>query len=172
MRSPELQELAKRYKVDEPWDSENNQKVMADGADFFSVPAEPPGKDCGYFVLRGTNAMFDPDAPPSAVRNITDGTSRTIAVVEAKRAIPWTKPEDIAFEIVGGTYRWKGLADPAGKTPELGGYFKGGYNALFADGSVHFLPSDLDAATLRALVSRNGRERIEYSTDRPKVVEE
>ena len=34
----------------------------------------------------------------SDLQEITDGTSNTILVVEAKRDIPWTKPEDIPFD--------------------------------------------------------------------------
>ena len=33
-----------------------------------------------------------------SVREITDGTSNTIMAVEAKEAVPWTKPDDLSFD--------------------------------------------------------------------------
>lgn len=138
-----------RYKMDEPWDSPDNLKLIDEAADLFSVPGEQPSKDCGYFLLVGPGTVFDPDQPPAKIRNITDGTSKTIGVVEAKRKIPWTKPEDIAFD-----------PDPDKPLPTLGGFFDGGFNTAFMDGSVRFLAEDLDEATLRALISRAGREPV------------
>lgn len=136
-----------RYKMDEPWDSPDNLKLIDEAADVFSVPSEQPSKDCGYFLLVGPGTVFDPDQPPPKIRNITDGTSKTIGVVEAKRKIPWTKPEDIAY-------------DPDKPLPTLGGFFEGGFNTAFMDSSVRFLAEDLDEATLRALISRAGREPV------------
>ena len=46
------------------------------------------------------------------IRDITDGTSNTLMIVEAKRNIPWTKPEDLSF-------------DPDKPVPELGGFVEG-----------------------------------------------
>ena len=68
-----------------------------------------------------------------------DGTSNIIAVVEAKRDIPWTKPEDILF-------------DPAKDPPKLGGFFKDGFNAGFADGSVRFIDHKIDPKILKLLI--------------------
>jgi prepilin-type processing-associated H-X9-DG protein len=78
---------------------------------------------------------------------ITDGSSNTILAVEAKREIPWTKPEDIPF-------------DPNVPLPELGGFTPDGFNALFADGSVHYLKKSIAPTTLKALITRDGGEVI------------
>jgi len=59
---------------------------------------------------------------------ITDGTSNTIMLVEAKRDIPWTKPEDIPY-------------DPNKPVPKLGGGFEMDFFIALADGSVHFSPA-------------------------------
>jgi hypothetical protein len=71
--------------------------------------------------------------------DIIDGTSNTLAVVEAKRDIPWTKPEDILF-------------DPEKDPPALGGYFKDGFQAGICDGSVRFLTPKVEPKTLKLLI--------------------
>lgn len=73
-------------------------------------------------------------------RNITDGTSNTIMVVEAdpQEAMVWTQPDDLPI-------------DPEKPMVGLGGLQKGGFNALYCDGSVHFLKTTIAAETLRRL---------------------
>jgi hypothetical protein len=137
--------LYEQYRLDEPWDSEHNRSLVAAGAELFSVPSETPSDDCGYFALVGPGTAFDPDKTPLGVRNIVDGTSKTVAIVEAKRSIPWTTPEDVVY-------------DPDGPLPKLGGFFTGGFDALFLDAHVSFLPDDVDERLLRALISYSGRE--------------
>ena len=69
-------------------------------------------------------------------------------LVEAKKAVPWTKPEDVPFD--------------AGKlVPKLGGLFEGIFNAAFADGSVHSMPLTISEEKLRAYITRNGGEVIQ-----------
>lgn len=85
---------------------------------------------------------------------ILDGTSNTIAVVEAKRDIPWTKPEDISY-------------DPKGKAPKLGGYFPDGFWVGICDGSVQFLPGNISEDSLRAYLSPGAGDQI--APQRPAV---
>lgn len=153
-------DLYDRYKMDEPWDSEHNRKLIAEGAELFGVPSDQPNEDCGYFLLVGPGTAFDPSQPPPRIRDIIDGTSKTLSIVEARRPIAWTKPEDVEF-------------DPQGPLPKLGGFFEGGYDAGYLDGHVEFLPETLDEKTFRALVSRGGREPIDIhpATSLPKFIE-
>jgi prepilin-type processing-associated H-X9-DG protein len=69
--------------------------------------------------------------------------------VEAKEAVPWTKPDDLSF-------------DPAA-VPSLGGAgssHPGGFNASMADGSVRFFKSTINLNMFRALITRAGGEVI------------
>lgn len=86
--------------------------------------------------------------------NIIDGTSKTFSIVEAKRAVPWRKPEDIEY-----------AADkPVSKLGErVSGYFL----AAMVDGSVHRVSSDIDEKALRVWITRNGRE-VGQELSRPK----
>jgi hypothetical protein len=68
----EQEALYKQFKLDEPWDSPNNLKLLE------KIPAVI-GSGLG-------------------IAQIADGTSNTILCVEATRAAPWTKPTDIPFD--------------------------------------------------------------------------
>ncbi len=82
------------------------------------------------------------------MREITDGTSNTIAIVEARREIPWTKPEDISFD---------------GKTvPELGGFYSGGFCVGLCDGAARYLPDTLNPETLKYLLLINDSHVIDW----------
>ena len=70
-------DLYNRYRMDEPWDSEHNKSLIAEGAELFNVPSEPPNSDCGYYLVTGPGTCFDSTAGPIAIRKITDGTSNT-----------------------------------------------------------------------------------------------
>src|SRR5262249_54092995 len=88
---------------------------------------------------------------PEAIRmrDITDGTSNTILIVDADAdlAQPWTKPDDLKI-------------DP--RQPEAGlfGSSRTGCNVAFADGSVRFLTRRINRTMLYALFTRNGGEII------------
>ena len=125
--------LYKEYRFDEPWDGPSNRKVLEKMPAVYGVPgAGGDPTHPSYFVLTGPGTLFA-DAKGTSIAQITDGTSNTIMVVEAKRDIPWTKPEDIPY-------------DAAKPLPELGGYFPDGFDAAFADGSVRFLKSSINEA--------------------------
>jgi beta-lactamase regulating signal transducer with metallopeptidase domain len=80
---------------------------------------------------------------------VLDGFSNTIALVEADRDIPWTKPEDILY-------------DPENaELPKFGGYFKEGFLVGLCDGAVKFIDHKIDPKTLKALISPQGGEIIE-----------
>ncbi|MBL6707098.1 MAG: DUF1559 domain-containing protein, partial [Planctomycetaceae bacterium] len=84
----------------------------------------------------------------AAFIDMLDGTSNCIAVIEAKRDIPWTKPEDIAYS-----------ADHP--LPNFGGWFEQGIHAAFADGMVKFLASYNDEQTIRNLLTISDGQFVE-----------
>jgi beta-lactamase regulating signal transducer with metallopeptidase domain len=139
--------LYNQYKLDEPWDSENNRKVLAQMPAVYRDPSDDRAEPySSYFVLTGDSTVF-PGSVGSKIADLLDGTSNTLLAVEAKRDIPWTKPEDIAY-------------DPDAPLPKLGGFHPGGFNAARCDGSVRFHAESIDEATLRALATRAGSEVV------------
>jgi prepilin-type processing-associated H-X9-DG protein len=141
--------LYREFKLDEPWDSEHNKKLIAKMPAIYAVPDSKPSLAGGTFYqgFVGKGAAFE-GKRGIGLLNFTDGTSNTILVVEAAKDVPWTKPEDLPFD-----------AD-AKMLPKLGGHFEGGFNALYADGSVRFLKDTIKSEILKAFITRNGGEVI------------
>lgn len=123
------QALYDKYRMNEPWDSEHNRKVAETIVPVFNNPNSIKPTNTSYFVVVGPGTAFGTKKGVS-FNEISDGTSKTIAVVEAKRNIPWTKPEDLTFD--------------GEKLPTFGGFHKGGYFVGLCDGKVEFL-SELTA---------------------------
>jgi beta-lactamase regulating signal transducer with metallopeptidase domain len=143
------QELYKQYRMEEPWDSDNNKKVLAQMPMVYREPQSDPTRlETSYLALVGAATALGPkDGKGTKIQEIRDGTSNTIAIVEAKRAVAWTKPEDIDY-------------DTAKPLPMLGGRHPGGFLAGFCDGSVRFLAANLDQQKIHALITKAGGEPI------------
>ena len=147
----EGQQLYKQYKLDEPWDSDNNKKILLQMPSVFRSPNDNEKSfHAAYFAVTGPQTIFDGDNG-TKFQQVTDGTSNTIMLVEAKRDIPWTKPEDIPVD-----------ADKP--LPKLGGWTEGRFNAALADGSVRTFSNKLEETTLRALFTKAGGEPVNAST--------
>ncbi|MCR4414617.1 MAG: DUF1559 domain-containing protein [Thermoguttaceae bacterium] len=147
----EQQTLYKQFHLDEPWDSEHNKKLIAKMPAVYRSPQSKRASNQGrtnYVVPVGPETIF-PGTKGIEFRDIRDGSSNTILILEVsdQQAPIWTKPDDWPF-------------DPKDPGRGLGGVYDGGFHATFADGSVRFLPLPQDAAKLRALFTRDGREPV------------
>jgi hypothetical protein len=141
-------ELYKQYNLNEPWDSENNKKVLARIPGLYRNPnADANSTETSYLALVGNQTALGDGEKAVRIRDMTDGTSNTVMLFEVRRKIPWTKPVDIAY-------------DTKGDLPELKGFHQGGYHVGICDGSVRFIFQNIDEKVLRALISRNGGEVI------------
>lgn len=140
--------LAARYRTNEAWDSEHNWQVMRDGIDLFRTPSPLETDDptaCGYYLITGPGTIFDGQSKPTR-DSITDGLKLTALVVEARRNIPWTKPEDLAYS----------AETPV---PELGGHFDKGYAIAMASGVARWI-LEMDEDSLRAMITKDRNDTL------------
>jgi hypothetical protein len=141
--------LYKEFKLDEPWDSEHNKKLLAKMPKVYAPRAGTTKLAHGTFyrVFSGPDTPFDPAATRRGPLSLCtrypagfpDGTSNTLLVVEASEAVPWTRPDELPY-------------DPKKAVPKLGGQFPGTFLAAFADASVRVIRSTIDEKTLRLLI--------------------
>jgi hypothetical protein len=135
--------LFDEFKLDEPWDSEHNRKLIEKmPAIYAPVRGKAKAGETFYQSFQGENTALIPGGGKFA--QFTDGLTPTFLVAEADKAVIWTKPDDIEFD---------------GKTaPKLGGMFKDSFFVLFADGHVQKVPKKVDAQALVASITINGGE--------------
>jgi prepilin-type processing-associated H-X9-DG protein len=148
----EQDNLYKQFKLDEPWDSEHNKKLIPLIPQVYVSPAVLHGGEPGlahYKVFVGPAAGFDRSPRGRRLVDITDGTSNTLLAVETNDPVVWTKPDDIPFD----------LEKPL---PKLTPIHPGGVSAAFFDGSVRFLSTAIDEKILWALITYAGGEVIPF----------
>ena len=148
-------DLYNQFKLDEPWDSPTNKALIPLMPTIYACPSRPTEATPGmtfYRLFTSPGSLFDAATPPPSLATVTDGTSNTLMAVEANEAVVWTQPEGLKATKVG---------DATG-SPLFGAGSKhpGGFNALFADGSVRFIKMTVNRITLQALISRAGGEVI------------
>ena len=154
----EQESLYKDFHLDEPWDSPHNRTLIARMPEVYRCPMESAdaareGKT-RYVAPRGTNTFLR-GAQGISIKEITDGTSNTIAFIDGgdDRAVTWTKPDD-----------WD--VSPAATDP-FRGIFEAhrsrrrhGTTAAMADGAVRFFTDKIKPEMLRALLTIAGGEVI------------
>lgn len=147
----EAESLYKKFHLDEPWDSDHNRKLVDRMPAVFKSPSLRAKSDgrTAYVVPVGQGTVFE-GQEGIEFREITDGTSNTIAAMEVgdEGKVVWTQPTDWSF-------------DPENPAANLTTAYVEQLLALFCDGSVHSLKWPMDAERLRRLMTRNDGERVE-----------
>lgn len=133
-------------------------------------------KNDGMFGLNWTSYGFN--NPATGFRDVTDGTSNTLAFSETTYDMAdylWRPPAASAGQVKWGTARWVvgyPVVSLGTSMKELnvhnaannGGFqsmHPGGVHMLYVDGSVRFASEFMDRELLDALATRNGNEVVE-----------
>lgn len=150
------------YKLDEAWDSPHNKSVLPGPIEVFRCAANrteiwPPTTN--YVAVIGPNTAWHSDGSVVSAKDITDGLSNTILLVETKEAgIHYFEPRDLSLDQMILTINpqvGQGVSsDHRRKNRSLGAH------VLMADLKVKRLPDDLSADVLYALLTINGGEKI------------
>jgi hypothetical protein len=143
----EQDHLYRQFRLDEPWDSEHNKRLLSQMPKVYATPGSPSTDPTltHYQVFVGKGTAFEPGTRVH-FGSMQDGTSNTIAVVEAAKPVPWTAPDDILF-------------GPEHPLPELG-VGRRDPVVVMCDGGFRQIKKSISPTTLRALVTRNGGEVV------------
>jgi Protein of unknown function (DUF1559) len=149
---PELghKDLYDQFHLNEPWDSEHNRALIDKMPDVYKHPHFNERGKTLYQAVVGPRFAFEGNQG-TRLAGFLDGMSKTILVVEVapSKAVPWAKPED-----------W--TPDERNPMKDLGGLFAGDiFNALFADCHVDGISKSLNPTIFKAMLTRNGREKVE-----------
>ena len=156
---------------EQAWDSETNAEFAEFSIQAYENPGSVRDSDSVFGVTNYVGICgVGKDAPTLPMtdkrvgvfgydrklsfRNVTDGTSNTVAVSEASDKIgPWA---------AGGDSTLRSLTKkPYINGPDgIGGPFNGGCNMMILDGSVRFISENIDPEVMEALSTIHGGEVV------------
>jgi hypothetical protein len=123
----EQSELYKQFKLDEPWDSEHNRKLIARMPGSYAPyrNCDAPPHTTFFQIVRGPATPFE--RPGIRLGDFTGSRCNTFLIVEAAEPVIWTKPDDLEYY-------------PNLPLPRLGGIMRDGtFRVATVDGSVRSL---------------------------------
>jgi prepilin-type processing-associated H-X9-DG protein len=141
--------LYEQYRFDEPWNGPHNRTLASVMPSVFRCPFDTgPETTTSYVVVVGSKTIFPPNKT-IAIKDITDGTSNTILLVEAADSgINWLEPRDMSYlEAVRGINPKSGWG--------ISSHHDGGAQVALADGSVRFLSDETAVEQLRRMLERD-----------------
>ena len=164
------QDLRSRYDNDSAWDAAVNRPVATTVVPFYRCPSNRRPQDeegrfySDYLLPTGAGTLFGERSVGPAIREITDGTSNTVVIVEScGRQVVWTQPRDVdvteARPDVNGPGPSEGMSNSL-----LSSYHPGGGGvayAAFADGAVRVISPGTAPEVLKALLSPRGDESVD-----------
>jgi hypothetical protein len=147
----EQEELYQEFRLDEPWDSPHNLRLLPRMPGTYAPPSgkadRVPAFHTVCHVFVGKGAAFEGREGLRLPDDFPDGTTYTFLVVEAGPPVPWTKAEDLPY-------------DPGKPLPDLRCLFHDGFRARMADASGRWVPRGVSERTLRAAITRNGNDTL------------
>lgn len=153
--------LFKQINLNEPWDSEANKKLF-ESVEMPKLFAHPGRKDSNSKMTYYKVFYSKPDVTPRAgfslgkpmtlgQMTVRDGTSNTIAMIEAGPPVLWYQPDDIEF-------------DPKAQLPNMLSPWKDKkVNVGFFDGSIRPFWLGTHEETWKGAITADGGEKLDFS---------
>jgi hypothetical protein len=140
----EQQRLFNQFHRDEPWDSPNNIRLLSKIPEIYQTVPRWEAKrpyETNFRVFTGKNTAFDGTKRLRLLKDFSGDAERTILIVEAREAVPWTKPDELPY-------------DPQGPLPELGHDYRRYFLALMANGHVAQIDKARSEQDIRSWIVR------------------
>jgi len=132
------------------WNDPGQRTIFETTIHAYQYPQRQPPTADGYATAAyAANPLVVGPERGLSIRNITDGTSNTIAAGDASGNFkPWGHPAN-----------WRDVRLGINKSPDgFGSPFKGGAHFLMADGTVRFASENIDPQILQGLATPAGGE--------------
>jgi hypothetical protein len=162
--APQLEgkQVYSQFHLDEPWNSEHNRRFAELMPEAYRCPTDAGVRkgETSYMAVVGPHTVW-PGGKPVTQKEITDGASCTIFVVEvAGSGVNWMEPRDLTFDeaAAGVTTDWKSVSP--GRTLGIRSRHRFVTNCVFPDASTHMLWDGISPELLKGLLTRDGGEDV------------
>ena len=146
------QALYHEFKLDQPWDSDHNRKLIKRIPRAFSWASPELGREGKTRIVFPfhADAIYRDPSQGAKFRDVLDGLSNTILAIVAdeEKAVTWTRPDDLPIDMAQPRKGWsEGVED--------------GLFVLLGDGAVIRVSADISDDVVGPLLTRAGKERID-----------
>jgi hypothetical protein len=139
--------LSRQFHMDEPWDSKHNKELLIEMPSVFQAGREPSVANTFYQVFDGKTTFYN--SWKSVKRTNPLGRAGKLVLIEAGKAVPWTKPVDLPY-------------DDGAPLPPLGGAFPDVIHAVELTGTVHSIPKRFNEKLLRNAITIEAKEPFSW----------
>jgi prepilin-type processing-associated H-X9-DG protein len=158
----EFSNLFDTINLSKRWDDALNQKSTAVPVCFFYCPSnllyyDETGAYTSYVAVIGPGTAWQPGHAVN-LSEIKDNPHDTLLLVEMKDSgIKWAEPRDLDLDNLPRGITKENLLKRLSNHP-------GGFNALFADGHVEFIPDTIPWSQFEAMLTIAGGETIDRNS--------
>jgi len=151
------QKLYDEYDFSEPWNGPHNSTLADQIVATYCCPLQGKGRTTHFLALVGPETSFAPEKVRTH-RDFVDGENQTLMVLEVTNSdVHWMEPHDIDVDPAN----WESLISKGLHEKKTGFWTKEtGVHAMYANGSVRLLPSEISSEMLQWLTTINGGEKI------------
>jgi hypothetical protein len=130
------------------WDSPVNKPFTGTAIKTLGDPNDPTDNATRFRCFYDNGAFFSTDKKDRvSIAGVKDGAANTILFVETTERVPWAQFNELPYS-------------PSGPMPQLGHPTRDVFLVAMADGSVKPVKKTVSEATLRAAITRAGKDTV------------